>query len=230
MDKGINAATSQKYRLMNTVKQQETSGKNLQKVNLMNIGKIKSAQNDPNYETMGQNFSKETIIKCSSDLTLTDKIIQNILDNKAKIPQGRRYKNLENYFVLLGLMGQHYYQMLHETLLFPAYRTVQLYRKKIIDSFDISDNMFNADPQNIKFILQKCLPINFSSKSILAIDSAYVTPYVSIHCNGTVEGLIQKIILCKNQASEIINDENTFSNFICLNQKKTLLMLNLLLC
>ena len=219
MKEGITVNTTHHYSMLNKFKKQGNFSKQNEKNSKMNFKKLSLIKSREENEENDHNDSEGSETTKPDDITLIDLLISCISENRRKIPQGRRFKNLENYFALLSFMGPHYYEILHTTLLFPSYRTAQLYRKNIIDSIDISNNMFNGDSENISVILEKCLPMDFSSRSILAVDSAHVTPYVSIHCNGTVRGLIEKKSICEKLAQKLVNDDREFSKFVCSNQK-----------
>ena len=117
-------------------------------------------------------------------------------------------------------MGPHHYGLLHTTLLFPSYRTVQTYRNQILSNLNFSGNIFDGRLENIAIILKKCLPVDFNSKTILAIDAAHVTPYVSVHCNGSVGGLIGLTNISQKLANKLIEDEKEFTTFVSSNVRK----------
>ena len=118
-------------------------------------------------------------------------------------------------------MGPHYYGLLHDTLLFPSYRTVQSYRNLILDKMGIKGDIFNGKNENIEIILKNCLPLDFNSKVIIALDAAYITPYVAVYCNGRVDGLINRQNIDIELALKLIEDEDEFATFISSNEKKT---------
>jgi len=155
----------------------------------------------------------------SDEMSLTDKLIRCISENNDRSPRGRRYKKMKNYFTLLSFMGPHYYGLLHDTLLFPSYRTVQSYRNLILDKMGIKGDIFNGKNENIEIILKNCLPLDFNSKVIIALDAAYITPYVAVYCNGRVDGLINRQNIDIELALKLIEDEDEFATFISSNEK-----------
>ena len=155
MKEGITLNTAHHYSMLNKFKKQGNISKQNEKISKMNFKKLSLIKNREENEENDHNDSEGSETKKPDDITLIDLLISCISENRRKIPQGRRFKNLENYFALLSFMGPHYYEILHTTLLFPSYRTAQLYRKNIIDSIDVSNDMFNGDSENISVILEK---------------------------------------------------------------------------
>jgi hypothetical protein len=117
-------------------------------------------------------------------------------------------------------MGPHYYGLMHRTLLFPSYRTAQDYRKELLNEISISGDIFNGTKENISKILNRCRPGDSGSKAILAVDAAYVTPYVSVDSYGNVRGLIGVEKISRETASHLIENEDDFSNFILAHKEK----------
>jgi hypothetical protein len=148
------------------------------------------------------------------DVPLTELLIHCISTNSQRKPNGRRYKNLEKYFILLSFMGPHYYGFLHATLFFPSYRTVLDYRNKLLAEMKIDADSFNGSPENIHALLRYCLPANFNSKVVLAIDAASVTPDVYIHPNGTVTGVLKPPLIDAEEASIITSDLAEYDKFV----------------
>ena len=210
----ITPANTGRFREMNDIRKLKQSEENMKKVIKMTSAKYSIAKQEAKQGT----DNPDDCITCESPhecrLSLTHQLIQCLSDNLERAPQGRRYKNLENYFTLLSFMGPHYYGLLHTTFLFPSYRTVQLYRNRIFDEIAPIESIFDGEIQNIMTIIEKCLPSDFNSKTILAIDAAYVTPYVSVHCDGTVSGLIEPQTICPHVANLLIESEKNFSTFI----------------
>ena len=99
------------------------------------------------------------------EFPITDHFFRCTNGIRIREPQGRRYKKCEKYFILLSFMGLHYYGLLHTTLMFPAYRTVQIHKKQIFDEISPFGNIFDGDEENIVTVLKKCLQSNFNSKS-----------------------------------------------------------------
>jgi hypothetical protein len=182
---------------------------NFRKVNIMNLGKLSLSKRASNqservttdYDQVMDDRQHEGV----SEPALINMVIRCISENSKRSPQGRRFSGLEKYFTLLSFMGPHYYGLLHATLLFPSYRTIHTYRNQILDEIGINGNIFDGTIENMTIILNKCLPDPASTKAILAVDSAYVTPYVSVQCDGTVKGLVSPKPICLDLAQHIIN-------------------------
>lgn len=216
-------------RISNETTQQFSEKKNLRKlqknqfnegkVKIMNHQKLSNAKKVTKNMMNSMNDKSQSTIVFAGEMSITDQLIKLIAENNERAPKGRRYKNLQNYFTLLSFMGRHYYEILHSTLLFPTYRTAQTYRKQFIEKIGADDNMFNGDQKNIELILKNCLPEKFDSKAIIALDAAFVTPYVSVNPDGNIEGLIMSQNVGEKMAKKMILCEEQFASFISSNQK-----------
>lgn len=107
-----------------------------------------------------------------------------------KMPRGRRYDGLHEYYSLLSLMGPHYFDMLTTNMMFPTYKTATKYTKKLLDDFGIDESIFNGIVDNIVEIMQMFLPQDFQRKGVIMVDATYVTPYVRINYDGKVDELL----------------------------------------
>ena len=215
----INKESSKLFKGMNTQKKLEKKGSDLKKVLKMSNAKCSFAKFKMKEVECETYDSSRYVNDCTEEFPITNQIIRCITENMSRLPQGRRYQPLQNYFTLLSFMGPHYYGLLHTTLLFPSYRTVQSYRNEILRNITFAENMFDGRLENIKIILKKCLPFNFNSKAVLAIDATHVTPYVSVQCNGSVSGLIELQKICNQLANQLIEDEEKFTTFVSSNMR-----------
>lgn len=216
----ITQESSMFFQLLNARRKLKKSEKDLKKVFKLSTVKLSLAKNKAREVDGSTNDGIRNDEDSPDNLQLIDRLLRCISDNKLRLPQGRRYKSLEKYFALLSFMGPHYYGLLHTTLLFPSYRTAQSYRNQILQDITYDENMFDGTLENITVILQKCFPVDFNSRAILAIDAAHVTPYVSVHCNGSVSGLLGLKMICQKLANQLIEDEEKFTTFITSNLRK----------
>lgn len=145
-------------------------------------------------------------------------LIDCLVLNSQRLPEGRRYSNMKDFFALLSFMGPHYFDILHTQVLFPSYRTTLIYRTDILTDLCIDDCAFNGDIAYIQRILGLMLPEGYKGKMILMIDAAYVTPYVKIDSSGKVTGLIHPHNCRPEIAQEMIEDPERFERFMILHQ------------
>ena len=145
------------------------------------------------------------------------KYLEITSNNMTRLPQGRRYDGLHEFFSLLSLMGPHYFGILTSNLMFPTYKTAKTYTKNLLECFGINEFLFNGDIRNIVHIMELFLPDNFIGKAVIMVDAAYVTPYVKINKDGRVEGLLDLQQIDPDLADVFINDDNEFLEFIRCN-------------
>lgn len=67
-------------------------------------------------------------------------------------------------------------------------------------------------------VIEKCVPCDFNNKTIFVIDAAHMTPSVSVHCNGTVNGLSEPKTICQTMSNLLIESEVNFSSLISSHQ------------
>ena len=170
----------------------------------------------------------EDLLKINSDISKEDVKINNInpilitylsvtRDNITKLPQGRRYEGLHEFFALLSMMSPHYYNILNSYLMFPTYKTASTYKKQVLASLNIHDNIFDGDMENIMNIISRFLPEDFVGKAVIMVDAAYVTPYVKVKKDGKVEGLLSLTNIDPELAQTFISNDEEFLEFIKLN-------------
>lgn len=145
------------------------------------------------------------------------KFISVTCDNIPKLPQGRRYEGLHDFFALLSMMSPHYFNILNTNLLFPTYKTASKYKKQALANLGIHDDIFNGDINNILNIMSRFLPNNFVGKGVIMVDAAYVTPYVKVNRNGKIEGVLNINEVDQTVAETFINNDDSFLDFIKLN-------------
>lgn len=158
----------------------------------------------------------------SSNTQLASALIRCLVQNAPREPQGRRYDGLENFFALLSYMGPHYFELLHTQLMFPTYRSAQTYREEIFARIGASENLFDGSDENITMLLNFYLPPQYQGKLILLVDAASVTPYVQVHPNGQVVGLIGIDHIEEADAQVLIDDEEAFDKFVIENREKVI--------
>lgn len=138
-------------------------------------------------------------------------------ENMTKMPKGRRFDGLHEFFSLLSLMGPHFFGILTTNMMFPTYKTATKYTKKLLEAFCITDCIFNGSVENIVQIMQIFLPQNFQGKGVIMVDAAYVTPYVRIDKDGNVSGLLNLAKIDPDLAKYYIDNDEAFLEFIKIN-------------
>lgn len=163
-------------------------------------------------------ISKNLNIDYESKLnnTILNNYLKATYKNLGKNPNGYRYENLHEFFALLSFMGPHYFGILTNYLMFPTYKTAKTYRNDLMKKYGINDCIFNADIENVKYILNKFYDNNDESngKAVIMVDAASVTPYVQVKEDGTVEGLIGISRISEKEAKTLIKNEDKFIDFI----------------
>ncbi len=164
-----------------------------------------------------ESISSEFFQMLNDDKTISPILksyISILKKNITRKPNGYRYTGLKEYFTLLSFMGPHYYGLLSDNMIFPSYRRTLDYKKKFLDAFQITDDLFDGSIENIIQIIQKFLPSDFDGKAVIMVDAASVTPYVKIHQDGTVDGIIGCDKVDLDEVQKLIADENELCKFI----------------
>jgi hypothetical protein len=115
-------------------------------------------------------------------------------------------------------MGEHYFDLLHSTLVFPSYRTAQEYRKELHEEMGVTENTFDGTLDNIKFLIRTHYTGDSYPTSILAIDAASVTPDVRIKPNGEVLGLVHPLTISQRDVSFYTSNPDAFARFMHFHQ------------
>lgn len=156
---------------------------------LMSQMEILKAQNNELTERLSSiNSILNGIFKTDGILSAYLKVVSN---NINKLPQGHRFSQIKEFVCILSFMGPHYYELLHENLLLPSYRTALHYKNELFNAYSINNSLFDANIEHVTSILSNFLPRGFSGKLVLMADAACVTPYVSIANDGQVTGLLE---------------------------------------
>lgn len=140
--------------------------------------------------------------------------LQLVEQNIIRQPNGRRYNSLQEFFTLLSFMGPHYYGILNSHMLCPTYRTVLSYKSSLLQQYGITNDLFDGSIENILKILSLFLPENYGGKLIIMVDAAYITPYVEVKSDGTVNGLLNCKRIPEELANQLIESEPHFLQFI----------------
>jgi len=122
----ITALTTSSFREHFTQQKLQKSTYDLKKVLRMNIGKMTFAHKQAKEDNSNLDDVTKDDSSRGDEISITDRILRCISENRIREPKRRRYKNCKKYFVLLSFMGPHDYGLLHAILMFPSYRNVQI--------------------------------------------------------------------------------------------------------
>lgn len=148
------------------------------------------------------------------DCPYLEPLVRCLQENSKRSPTGRRYDGLHDFFALLSFVGPYYFELFHQQLLFPTYRTVFDYRNAVWTDSGLPANAFNGDLTSLQRIIELMLPNGYDGKLVLMIDAAYVTPYVKVYPTGEVTGLMPTVALPEDVAQELISDKALFTTFL----------------
>ena len=82
--------------------------------------------------------------------------------------------------------------MFVDRLGFPTWRTVQNWRRNLLNEMHLSREVLEREPANVKRVLTQFFGEGYESKGarvVLAVDAAGVTPNV-VHKDGAVDGSV----------------------------------------
>ncbi len=137
------------------------------------IQTLKNKNSELQAEISHNQSDLSTAIDAIDDEYSTLKIYLRVaLDNVQKNPQGRRYEKLKPFFTLVSLVGEHYYNIFADKLLFPSYKTALRYRKEYMSSMNITDELFSGEPKSIQMLIDFYLQSGTSNKCTIIVDAA----------------------------------------------------------
>ena len=115
-------------------------------------------------------------------------------DNKDRPKNHKMYpEELHPFYVLLSFVGHYWYDILAMAMDLPSYKTVKIYRKRLLDKYNLSsDTCFDGSVETIQNMKERLWIHNQEGEDdmrcILAIDAASINPQVSIDTNGHITG------------------------------------------
>ena len=168
------------------------------------------------YNDLNQKFEDIYSNKFTNELLLTNNQFLNS-HYQNTIKNDHRKKNyypeqLQEIYTIISFVGRSWYSILKQIFDLPEYRTVQRYRKKYLEIFGFSRDIFDGKKSHLIKLLS--MFGNQDSRYVISIDAVSLESYVSISADGDVQGLKITKSISKNQAQEIINDNNIFERFI----------------
>ena len=149
---------------------------------------------------------------CSTNNEFLDLHYQNTVQNQTR---KRNYfpLQIQEISTIISFVGKSWYFILQQIFDVPNYRTVQRYRIKYMEKFNITSDVFDGKLENLKKL--KNIFINSTDlRYVISIDAVSLKSYVSISKDGTVSGLkmIKKIL--EYYANIFLSSESQFNRFV----------------
>lgn len=121
-------------------------------------------------------------------------------------------------FLQIAQCGESIWNLLHEYLGFPCWRTIQMWRNTTLDRTGLSMELLNGLPPNIDAIFQCYYGTDYPTRRIrvvLAVDAAGVSPRVVVHKDGRIDGLINEgYRIDPNMAESLRNSLTALRSFV----------------
>ena len=148
-------------------------------------------------------------------------LLNTAIENAGKASSnGNRYpEEIENFFILLSICGEHVYNIVKMYIGLPCYKTAlqhkqKLYKQVFGEEGDIKD-LYNGSPENVEKLLHVFLE-NFNEKEdvVLAIDACSLNSNVRIKADGSVTGLTNTFQISPKEADLYLNNYSAFNSFL----------------
>ena len=121
-------------------------------------------------------------------------------------------------FLQIAQCGESIWNLLHEHLGFPCWRTIQMWRHTYLERAGLSMDLLNGDPAKVDAIFQRYYGTDYQTKGIrvvLAVDAAGVSPRVVVHKDGRIDGLInEEYRIDPNVAESLRNSLTALRSFV----------------
>ena len=147
-------------------------------------------------------------------------LLETAIKNEyAASPNGHRYEDdLENFFVLLSLCGEHVYTIVKKFIGLPCFSTAVQHKRKLYKQvFGVDGkicDLYDGKPEHVQQILDTFLEPNEEEKFVLAIDACSLKPNIHIYPDGTVTGLTQTNHIDKELVSTYTKNQSAFGSFL----------------
>ena len=181
-----------------------------------------------NYNTLKEQYNRLNTVnndllhaldRMETDQPLTYLFIKTTIQNFSRNLNGKRYDGLKHFFTLLSLTSKHTIDILNAILCAPTYRSVLTYRTSIENEYMLGDDVFNGKQDNLTTLFD-LFHLPLGSTVTLMIDACMVDPYLSIDTNGHIIGLMNTEEVLIEDVNEIIQNEDSFMNFLVLHSNK----------
>ena len=123
-------------------------------------------------------------------------------------------------YMLLSMSGNYYTNLLHKYFGFPAIRTCQNFRKKMKEQYEIDESTFDGSIESIQKLMVLFLGDIEDRRCVISVDAAAVDAKITIHKDGNVEGLMNKLQLEKELVTKITQSADEFHKFYQQHQQE----------
>lgn len=203
LNKKIQSLKIENLNLQNSISQ-------LKKNNMALQNEIKKMEEQENTDLTDKSLVYKTCYK----------LWKQAKNNEGKTTNRSYDEALKPIFVLFVLLGKKVYALAYQTLGFPSYQTAVNYKKEeskkyFGDTFE-NKTIFNGTLDNIKTLVECFMPNDKEERdenAVLVVDAASIRANITIEENGVVEGLIKPLTISKEEATELILDEDKFRKF-----------------
>ena len=125
-------------------------------------------------------------------------------------------------FLQMAQCGEGIWSLFVDHLGFPTWRTVQNWRRNLLNEMQLSREVLDGQPENVKRVLTQFFGEGYESKGtrvVLAVDAAGVTPNVVVHKDGVVDGFVDPdATITPEQAASVRSSLQNLRNFISENR------------
>ena len=125
-------------------------------------------------------------------------------------------------FLQMAQCGEGIWSLFVNHLGFPTWRTVQNWRRNLLNEMDLSREVLDGEAVNVKRVLTQFFGEGYESKGarvVLAVDAAGVTPNVIVHKDGVVDGFVDPdATITPEQAAYVRSSLQNLRNFISENR------------
>jgi hypothetical protein len=126
---------------------------------------------------------------------------------------------LEPFYLLFGLRGQTFYEMIQGALGLPCWRTFQRMKDGFLQSLGFTSELFDGTYKNLRQLCQLS-GISPSEEILVAVDAVAVGSYVRIDDDGTVDGMLSSMAIDSIEAQHLLRSEELFRQFLKQHQQE----------
>lgn len=136
------------------------------------------------------------------------------LDNESENAKyGNRFKpELMPIYVLLSMSGEYYTDILHKYFGFPSVRACRDLKNKFKLRYGIDENIFDGSYESISKLVRLFFN-NDDKRCVLAVDAAAVNAKLTVHKDGSVDGLLSETKIDQDLVDLISSDLDAFHSF-----------------
>ncbi|KAK8853622.1 hypothetical protein M9Y10_017183 [Tritrichomonas musculus] len=143
----------------------------------------------------------------------------NLSNTEESAENGKRFEDdLIPIFMLLSTAGEYLVNLLHKYFGFSCYKTWNNYKKKFKDQYGITDDIFNGSYLSINRLIKLFWKSEEDNKCIVAVDAASVKAKMTLHKDGTVEGLMHDLKIDLDDYDLITTNLDAYYSFFELHR------------